>query len=309
MLTLFFPENLEYDFSRGTCLALGNFDGLHIAHQDLIKKAVYIGENTNLISAVYTFSSHPKNFFRPRIKVLTPLEKKTHLIEEIGPDLLIYQNLTPDFLELEPEEFVKRYLVDYLHAKHVVVGKHYTFGRGSSGTSFLLKKLGAQYGFRVDVMDLITTNDGQVISSTNIRNFLQEGKVEEANILLGRHFSIGGEIESGNRIGNTIGFPTINIYAESNWLLPRYGVYVVKVWLDGNWYQGVANVGVKPTVNGTRPVIETNIFDHQEDWYGKKAEIIFYQFLRPEKKFSSLGELKRQIASDSKRARTILSQM
>ncbi len=296
MKTVFLPDG-SIDFN--TVVALGDFDGVHNAHKLLIEKAVKLAKDNNLKSLVYTFENNPKKGAN-----ITTNSEKEEILSEIGVDVLAFQKVDADFFDISPLDFVKNVVIDKLKAKFVVVGENYTFGKNKEGTSSYLKALLEKNDITCEVVDLVKIGD-KTISSTRIREFLLKGEIENANKFLGRKFTVSGNVIYGKQIGSKMGFPTVNIKPEENAILPKFGVYVTYVKLKGKEFKGVSNVGIKPTVGGKTPLVETHIFDLEEFLYGEYVEIKFERFIRDEKKFLSIDELKKQIEEDKKRAKNI----
>lgn len=284
------------------CVALGNFDGMHKGHKKVISRCIERARELNCPSVVYTFEEHPKIVLGEDLKYITINSAKEKVIKEyLNPDFLIFRKIDKDFLGITPQEFATDILKDRLNAKCVVVGEHYTFGKKGEGTSVLLKQFCDDLGIETEIIPLLEEN-GSVISSTSIREAIVDGDIETANKNLGYKFFIDGEIVHGNHIGTSLGFPTINIIPDIKQILPEFGVYATKTVIDQKEYLSVTNVGVKPTIGNDSPVIETYLFDTNEDLYQKKASIIFYKKLRSEKKFLGLEELKAQIKADEETA-------
>lgn len=286
---------------QNSVVVLGNFDGVHIAHQSLIKKAVEVSGTNNLKVVVYTFFEHPKTFFGESISMITTNSEKENIFDNLGVDVLVYQKLSEEFLSMKPEKFIENIVIRRLGAACVVVGEHYTFGANASGNSELLRKIGNRFNIKIFVEKLMEYN-GKLISSSNIRKCLSEGKIEEATAVLGREYSISGEVVHGNHIGTEIGFPTANIYFPENKVVPKRGVYACKVLIDNAEYISVANIGIKPTIGSDRDLVEAHIFDVSKDFYGKFATVKIYSFIREERKFSNVNGLTDQIKADSKKA-------
>ncbi len=278
-------------------VALGNFDGVHIAHRFLICEAVRLANENSLKSVVYTFDSHPKTVLGYDVEYISDNSEKAELIENTGADVLYFQKTDTDFLKLSPRDFAQKVLKDTLNISVAVVGEHYTFGANGEGDASVLSSLGKELGFEVKVLPLIE-KDGYIVSSTAVRELLSGGKIKVANALLGRAFSVSGRVEGGNRIGRTLGFPTINVYPDEKRALPAFGVYAATVVMDGREYKAVLNIGVKPTVGSERVVIEAHLPEITGDFYEKDVKICFNEFIRPEKKFKNLDELKAQIEKD-----------
>ena len=286
------------DFSgKKTAVALGMFDGVHIGHRAVFERAESFDEH-GAEAAVFTFDSeslddkHGKSY-----RYVVPNSLKLDMIRQAG----IKNICCADFSELrnyEAEEFVKVVLAGRMNAVKVVCGPDFRFGRGAAGNVDSLRKYGAKYGFEVSTVDPVVV-DGNVVSSSRIRELLSEGDVKKANALLGYRYKIKRSVEDGNHIGRTIDFPTINQSFEEGQLIPAYGVYATSVVIDGKQYDGITNIGVKPTVEKEcKPLAETHILGFSGDLYRKTLEVSFSDFLRPERKFDSLDALKNQIKTD-----------
>lgn len=299
MRIIYADDNLAL---KNSVVVLGNFDGVHLAHKMLVEKAVNIARENNLNAVVYTFSEHPKKTLGGSVEILTTNSEKEAVFEALGVDILVYQKPDNDFLNLSPEEFVEKVVCEKLGSKYVVVGEHYTFGSKAQGTSKLLEILTEDKGIKTYVEKLLEI-DGEVVSSSKIRVFLANGNMHNANKMLGRAFSIEGEVVPGNHLGTGIGFPTANINFESDKIVPKYGVYAGKALVDGNEYNSIINVGVKPTVGENAPLLEAHILDVNCNLYGKKITFKLIEFLREEKKFNNLSELQEQISADLQRAK------
>lgn len=283
-----------------TAVALGYFDGLHLGHVGVISAAM---AQPGLKPAVFTFNCDttlPK--FRGPEDIIS-FENKCELMERLGVQYIY----APDFAEvctLTDEEFVKKILIDRLNAGFACCGRNFRFGKGGSGTPERLAEIGAKYGMRAEVVQDVCL-DGQIISSTRIREHIRKGEIEQANRLLGYELWYRLPVVKGNEIGRTISFPTINQIIPDTNIIPRYGVYKSYVEIDGKQYYGVTNIGVKPTVtrhDGTGAVMETHIIGYSGDLYGQNIAVALVRFIRPEVKFAGLDELKQQIARDKENA-------
>ncbi|MBP0961101.1 MAG: riboflavin biosynthesis protein RibF, partial [Oscillospiraceae bacterium] len=268
------------DFSgKKTAVALGMFDGVHLGHRAVFERAESFDEH-GAEAAVFTFDSeslgdkHGKSY-----RYVVPNSLKLDMIRQAG----IKNICCADFSELrnyEAEEFVKVVLAGKMNAVKVVCGPDFRFGRGAAGNVDSLRKYGAKYGFEVSTVDPVVV-DGNVVSSSRIRELLSEGDVKKANALLGYRYKIKRSVEDGNHIGRTIDFPTINQSFEEGQLIPAYGVYATSVVIDGKQYDGITNIGVKPTVEKEcKPLAETHILGFSGDLYGKTLEVSFSDFLR-----------------------------
>ncbi len=283
---------------KDTVISLGKFDGMHKGHRKLIKK-LNLEKAENQLSVVFTFDVPPKKVISGNDAncILTKIEKKL-VHEELGVDVLIEYPFNKDTASMEPETFVKRILVDKLGVKKIIVGSDFMFGKNRSGDVDTLSELGEKYNFLVIAMEKEKYNSKD-ISSTKIRKEIEKGNIEKANEMLGYSYLIIGEVVHGKRLGNTIGFPTINFVPSKEKILPKDGVYSTKVFFDNKIYQGVTNVGCNPTVNNDNlRTVETYILNYNGDLYGKEVIVRFEKFIRKEKKFSSVKELTEQIKKD-----------
>lgn len=284
-----------------TAITLGMFDGVHRGHQYVIKTLIQRSKEMNLASAIVTFDPHPKLVLKnlhEEIKLLTTPEEKIDIINSFNPDYMIIIPFTLDFSRLTSDEFVEKFLIDKFNMKHLLVGYDHRFGRNRQGTFSDLMNLSKQLNFTVEQLKPVDFN-GKKISSTKIRTLLAEGKAEEMPGYLGRYYSLSGKVIYGKGIGKQLGFPTANIdWGYPYKLLPKFGVYLVKVTLSGNDYFGICNVGIKPTLPSNQPTVEVYIFDFQENIYEKNIKIEFLTFIREEKNFGNLNELKKQIEKD-----------
>ena len=297
---------------RGSVVAIGNFDGVHLGHQIVIGRAAEIARGLDAKLAVLTFEPHPYQVFHPEAPPfrLTPFRAKARHIEALGVDLLLVLPFDLEFSKVAADEFVRRLIVETLHARHAVVGYDFHFGHKRGGTPDVLRQLGERLGFGVTVVAPLGAAGGTVYSSTRIRQDLAEGRAREAAVLLGRPFEIEGRVEMGDQRGRTIDFPTANLRL-GDYLRPAGGVYAVRVEIledePRRWRDGVANLGTRPTVGGTDLRLETHLFDFAGDLYGKHLCVALVEYLRPERKFAGLAELKTQIAADAAQARAILA--
>jgi riboflavin kinase/FMN adenylyltransferase len=292
-----------------TSLALGNFDGVHLGHQAIIKEAVATARKKTSQgipekSAVFTFSTHPKNLIpgAKHVENIIYSDEKRDLIESLGVDYYFDIEFTEDIMTMEPEEYVRELLCEKFRAKDVFCGFNYRFGHKAAGNTVLLRELGTKYGFTLHEMPPVMV-DGEVVSSTLIRELIRSGDIDECDRFLGRNYTIGGDVVVGNRLGKSIGFPTSNIMIDETMVTPPNGVYITYLVYNGVRYPSVTNVGVKPTVGVFRKNIETHVFNFDKELYGKSIKIEFVRMTRPEAKFASIEDLKAQIAKDCRDAR------
>lgn len=288
------------------CIAIGVFDGVHLGHQALVQVALAEAEKRGGTAVALTFHPHPARLLRPQSAphLLTSTPHKVALIGALGCPYLLQVNFDEAFAAQSPEVFIEA-LAAAADVRLICVGRDWAFGKNRAGNVAMLKELGARLGFETVEIPAVAV-EGEVISSTRIRRAVEEGDFATARKFLGREYTILGTVRHGAGLGGKIGFPTANLAAHSEQFPPN-GVYAVRLQLRGVWYNGVANVGVRPTVaNAGERLLETHIFDFQGDCYGEDVEVRFEHFLRPEQKFGSVDELIKQIASDAKRARELL---
>ncbi|MGN0623492.1 MAG: riboflavin biosynthesis protein RibF [Oscillospiraceae bacterium] len=286
--------------TKPSAVALGLFDGVHRGHQMIIGEAVKAAEADGINSAVFCFKTDTvtSKGHDGRIEMLMTDKEKAKLIDSLGVDYLY----SPDFNDMKslaPEVFVRDVLKGFLGCRYAVCGTDFTFGKGAAGKAEDLAALGKKYGIEVRVMDQLLY-EGGVISSTEIRRLIRSGGISGANEMLGYRYGYVAEVEHGYERGRTWSFPTINQKIPKGLVLPKFGVYCSKVLIDGKWYSGVTNIGVKPTVNvETAPLAETFIIGYEGDLYGRELELRLYEFVRPERKFDSFDELKAEIGRNT----------
>ena len=294
---------------------MGNFDGLHRGHAALIGQARDRARAAGVPAAVLTFEPHPRSVFNPAGEAfrLTPFRVKEREIARLGVDLLFVQHFDLEFAKKSAESFVEEVLVGAIGVTHIVVGHDCTFGNRRRGTPEMLRAAGVEHGFDLTVIEPVCGPDAAVYSSTHIRELLKSGKPREAAAQLGRFWEIDGRVMVGDRRGRTIGFPTVNLGLGEN-LHPAFGVYAVRVSGDGTddafagrTIDGVANIGLRPTVGTPEPRLEAHLFDIDTDLYGRHLRVSLVDFIRPERKFSGLDALKAQIAEDADTARAMLT--
>lgn len=286
-------------------VVLGNFDGLHKGHQQLIRLGKEIADQNGEELAVFTFYPQIQELFDPAFCYLLPEEKKAERLRQLGVDVLQTVPFDAQIARLTPEAFVKTILVEKMHAQHVVVGFNYTFGYQGAGNPEKLQELCSQYGISVTVMEPCCVDD-EIVSSSTIRSYLKDGRIEKVNEMLGYVYTVSGVVCQGNQIGRTIGFPTANIMAPPKLLLPANGVYAALTKVDGVTYPGILNIGLRPTIKNSVGInIEVNLFHFDADIYGKEIEIGIRYFLRSEVKFSGLEALKAQLEKDKAQTRQL----
>ena len=298
----------NYNNSNATIVTIGTFDGVHIGHQKIIKRLVDIAHKKHLNSVVLTFFPHPRMVLQNNndIKLLNTIEERETILSDLGLDYLVVKTFTKKFANLSAEEFVKNILVDKLNAKHIIIGYDHRFGKGRSANIDDLKSFGKQYDFEVEEISVQDIEDVSV-SSTKIRNALNDGDILTANTYLGYNFYITGKVVKGKGLGRKIGFPTANReIAEDYKLIPKNGVYVIKTSIENKLVYGMMNIGMNPTVNGTKKTIEAHFFNFNNDIYNQTLKIEFVARLRDEEKFESVELLKKQLKLDEKNAKAFI---
>ncbi|MDH5631857.1 MAG: bifunctional riboflavin kinase/FAD synthetase [Gammaproteobacteria bacterium] len=290
---------------RGCVATIGNFDGVHLGHQAVIGQLADEGRDYGVPSLVMTFEPQPLEYFQPNKAParLTRLREKLRQLGRFAVDRVLVCEFDEKFASLDAEDFVERILVEGLGVRHLVVGDDFQFGKARRGDFAMLQQAGRRFGF--DVVHMHTFNiDGERVSSTRIRTALAIGDLQTAEKLLGRPYRMCGRVAHGDKIGRTLGIPTANIHLHRN-MSPVQGIYVVEVFgVRGEPVQGVASVGTRPTVGGTRALLEIHLFDFNEQIYGQYLNIDFLHKLRDEEKFDSLDEMKLRIFQDIDEART-----
>lgn len=299
-------ENLKKKY-KNTALTIGNFDGVHIGHVKIFREVLEEARRTGGTAMAVTFDPHPAKVISPErgMRILTPTEEKARLIGVHGIEVLLLINFDREFSNLHPEVFIKDFLADKLAVKKVIVGHNYCFGRARKGTTALLRKRGKKYGFGLRVVRNARLH-GDVVSSSRVRGLLLRGRVCEASMFLGRPYMMEGTVIKGRGRGKVfLGIPTANITTPSE-LIPKEGVYAVKVMVGGNEYGGAANIGYNPTFKDGLKSYEVHILDFSGDILGKNLRMHFIDRIRDEKAFPDMKSLEAGIRRDIERAREIL---
>ncbi|HEY3949928.1 bifunctional riboflavin kinase/FAD synthetase [Phenylobacterium sp.] len=294
---------------RGAAVAMGNFDGVHRGHQQVIALAAKAAGALGCPLGVITFDPHPRVYFRPDEPafLLMKPDQQARALEDLGVDILYVLPLDAELAEMTDRDFAERVLHRGWGARHVAVGFDNSFGKGRTGSPESMKAYGAELGFGVSVAEPVEDADGEKFSSTAVRDALREGRPEEARRILGRPFAIEGVVQRGRQLGRKLGFPTANV-ALGDYVIPKFGVYATRTRLpDGRDIPGVANIGVNPTIEGVRvPLLEVWLFDFDEDIYDQVIETDLIAFLRPELKFDGLETMTAQVMKDAAQARALL---
>lgn len=291
--------------AKGAAVAIGNFDGVHRGHQAVIGEAGRIAQGADIPWAVLTFEPHPRQLFRPDDPPfrLTPFRIKARTVEAMGADEMVVLHFDRALASLSADDFVSQVLVDGLGVSHVVAGYDFVFGNDRKGDCDLLLRRGRDAGFGFTAVGAVKDKDGEVYSSTRVRNCLAAADPAGAAAILGRPFEIEGRISDGDKRGRTLGFPTANLHLEGEYLRPAMGVYAVRAGIDKGtgtvWHNGVANLGIRPTFGDNEMVLETHFLDgFDDDIYGKHLRVALVDYLREEMKFDGVDALKEQIGQD-----------
>ncbi len=295
-MTTITDENIK--INDGTSIALGNFDGLHTAHRQLIGVMREYGALYSLRTVVLAFDPHPALFLGNKSfqTILTP-EEKSYLIKQMGVEFFVQYPFNENTADMQPEDFFRYVLVEKLGCKALTVGEDYRFGKDKKGTCNALIELGHKYSVLVNVIPTIKVN-GNKVSSTSIRRFITEKDFRKIQQLLGLPYFIMGKVETGKSLGRKIGYPTLNIAGRETKLYPPNGVYITTTEHKHITYHSITNIGTKPTVNGTDHNVETYVFDFDKEIYGDEIIVNFYEWIRDEKKFDSVEQLIEQIRND-----------
>ena len=293
---------------RGSIMALGNFDGFHLGHQAVVGRAVERARAEGRPVIVATFDPHPMRLFRPENPWfrLTSLDQRQRLFAAAGADAMLVFAFTRQLAALSPQDFVDL-LVDGMGVAGVVTGQDFTFGQGRTGTVTTLAELGAARGMSAEAVAPVTDQGGEVVSSSRIRAALKSGDCATATRLLTRPFAVQGIVQHGDKVGRTIGFPTANVDL-GHYIRPAYGIYAVRGLLpDGRVFDGAANLGIRPSFDPPKELLEPHFFDFAENLYDQCIEVQLIEFIRPEAKYEGLEALTAQIGRDCDAARQILA--
>jgi len=289
--------------AKGTAVALGYFDGIHMGHQAVLNKALEMAEEKGLTPVVMLFDIHPRKLLTGKVPpILLSEERKRGLLKEMGFE--VFEFGFREAMNYSPEQFEEKILLGQLNAKVVVCGYDYHYGKGGKGSPETLKNELTPKNIEVYSLSPVYLGE-EAVSSTKIRHLINDGEIERANYMLGDYFTYDFTVEKGDGIGHKLGFPTINQFFPEDFIIPKYGVYASRVKIDGRLYASVTNIGTRPTVSGENMRSETCIFDFDGDLYGRRVEVSLMKFLREEKKFPSLSELKEAVSKDITKAKEI----
>ena len=298
----------QINIDEKLCLTIGNFDGIHKGHREIIKNLIQQTKKSNLKSAILSFTPHPKIYFNKQKNfMINSQSKKKEILKDLGLDYLIDLNFNDKFTQLSHNEFEDKILLEKLNSKRILIGKDFQYGNQRKGNIDTLKIFCENNKIELEEIGLILNDhNSNKISSSAIRENLKSGKFELANKDLERNFSVAGKVIKGDQRGRTIGIPTANLEYPLNTITIPYGVYAVETLIEGNTYFGIVNFGIRPTFNKDKPIVEAYLFDFDNDIYGKNIEILFHKQIRQEKKFNDIKELLNQINIDIAEAKKIL---
>jgi len=303
----------EFSSTTKTVVTIGTFDGVHLGHRKILQRLNSIAEQKNLESALLTFFPHPRMVLQQNqdLKLINTIDERKNLLADTAIDHLIIEPFTVEFSRLTAEEYIKNYLVDYLNAKVIIVGYDHRFGRNRKANIENLKEFAKAYDFEVVEISKQDIDD-VAVSSTKIRNAINDGDIHLANLYLSTPFMLSGTIVKGKQIGKTIGYPTANLKIEEDYkIIPKNGVYVVRSMIDSNAYYGMMNIGHNPTIaeGSGEKFIETYFFDFQGNLYGKRLKIEILKRIRDEKKFDGLDQLVEAMKNDEAYSRNFITQL
>ena len=295
--------NIDKRF-KNSAIGIGNFDGFHLGHQRVLKIGKKIAKKNNVNFGLMVFHPLPVMYFNKKIKNfrIDSLKQKISSAKNYGIDFLIIKKFDYNFSKIPAKDFIEKIIYKKLNTKLIFISKNFRFGKNRNGNISLLRKNEKLYNFKVNTVPALNKR-GFVISSTLIRKNISNGKINYANKMLGRPWVIEGKVKSGDKRGRTIGFPTCNLELQ-NYVLPKFGVYSSKIIVNKKIKKnGIVNIGYRPTFGKKKPVLEAHIFSFKKNLYGKRIKVMFKKFIRKEKKFSNIEQLKKQISKDIKNAR------
>lgn len=310
MLKLFENAN-TYHNEKPSSVTIGTFDGVHIGHKKIIDRLVQNANRHNLESILLTFFPHPRMVLQQDsdIKLINTIEERVQILEKTGLENLVIHPFTKEFSRLTAGEYVQQMLIKNLNVRHVIIGYDHRFGRNRTSSITDLASYGIQNDFTVEEISKQDIDD-VAVSSTKIRQALIDGDIKKANKYLGYNFMLTGNVVKGKELGRTLGYPTANLHIEEEYkLIPKNGVYIVKSKIDSTTYFGMMNIGMNPTVQGTKQSIETHFFDTSFNLYEKKIQIEMLHRIRDEKKFDSIEQLKEAMQLDEDFARDYVNSL
>lgn len=304
-----YTDSSIFDKNKSYVVTVGTFDGVHLGHREILASLINEGKLLDAETLVFTFEPHPRSIVSKdfNLRLLTTYSEKVELFENYGIQNLFIASFNEEFAKLSFEEFIKKYFVDKINTKKIVIGHDHRFGKDRSGDECNLKLLGDKYGFDVESVSAKIIGD-EIVSSTKIRHYLGSGDIKKVNSFLNRNYSISGVVVEGSKRGRTLGYPTANVNIQnSSKAIPATGVYIAYSTLEGKRYPSIVNIGLRPTFTDSNDiVIESNLLDFKGTFYGKELKIEFVDRLRDEIKFSSKEGLISQLNLDKEKARKFL---
>ena len=307
-MKIFIDKNDNLKSARGGVYALGNFDGVHLGHKEIISKVIDISNSKNIPSGVLIFDPHPRNFFNPKLDdfILSDINTRSYLLEKTKLDFLGILKFDDFMSNLSPREFVEKIIKNRVGVSHLIVGYNFRFGKNREGDVEVLSKICSEFNIDLTIIKQVK-NMELTISSSKIREAIEELDFEKVKRIIGDYWKIVGEVIEGDKRGRQIGFPTANIMMN-NLIKPDFGVYAVRINYNNETFNGIANFGVRPTFDKTKslPILEVHLFNFSDNLYGKEIVISFVDFIRKEKKFDGLESLKSQIQLDINVAKDLL---
>jgi len=304
-----FNDLSNYISNNKTYVTIGTFDGVHIGHQKVLSKLITSAKKNLATSVLLTFFPHPRMVLQKEkeIKLINTIDERIKLLEKIGLEIVVIQEFTEDFSQQTALDFVKNILVKTLNISKLIIGYDHHFGKNREGNFKQLESYGKTYDFKVIEIPKQDIND-IAVSSTKIRKAIENGNMKVANSYLGYYFMLTGEVVKGKNLGEKIGFPTANLQIKETYkLLPKTGSYIVKSIIENNTVYGMMNIGFRPTISGKNQTIEVHFFNFDKDLYGKEIQIDVLSFLRDEKKFESIEDLKNQLIKDKQKSLEIIN--
>jgi len=308
-MTVLYNLSERDEVFKNPVITIGSFDGVHRGHRAIFDRMITLAQSLNGEPVVFTFSEHPRKLLTPHTppKILTTATEKIHAIEKAGISNIVMMPFTHEIASLTAEEFLYKIVFYHIGKAHIVVGYDHAFGKGRQGDFEFLKGLSMREGFIVERVDPVCIQS-RPVSSSWIRTEIEDGNIALANMLLGRPYPLSGTVVKGQMRGRLLGYPTANIAHDPDKIIPKDGVYAVKVFVKGNVHHGMLNIGTNPTFENTERTIEVHIFDFNIDIYGENIEVFFIERIRDEKRFSSVTELKEQLHNDKLTSEKILSE-
>jgi riboflavin kinase/FMN adenylyltransferase len=307
-MKIFIDKNDNLKSARGGVYALGNFDGVHLGHKEIISKVIDISNSKNIPSGVLIFDPHPRNYFNPKLDdfILSDINTRSYLLEKTKLDFLGILKFDDFMSNLSPREFVKKIIKNRVGVSHLIVGYNFRFGKNREGDVEILSKICSEFNIDLTIIKQVK-NMELIISSSKIREAIEDLDFEKVKRIIGDYWKIVGEVVEGDKRGREIGFPTANI-TMNNLIKPDFGVYAVRINYNNDTFNGIANFGVRPTFDKTKslPILEVHLFNFSDNLYGKEIVISFVDFIRKEKKFNGLESLKSQIKLDINIAKDLL---